>query len=182
MPRKPKVQKKDVTILVENHPITITLHPPTKTRTSWYVYWNGLKSSRSTGQSEYQSAVQIADDMIRRWVKGEEPLRATPSSTALSDEDFKELQRAHFGRKTDTAARERADKTLHDCLEAIDAFSEIMDISPVTKATPDDCAAFQRKALSLPKNWRKKYPNSKETVDPEPQHGAEMVPRFAGSI
>jgi integrase len=32
----------------------------------------------------------------------------------------------------------------------------------VSTATPDDCAAFQRKALTLPRNWRSKYPKSKE--------------------
>src|SRR5262249_45289669 len=35
-------------------------------------------------------------------------------------------------------------------------------LSPVTAATPDDCAAFQRKALTLPKTTLHPYPNSKK--------------------
>lgn len=31
-------------------------------------------------------------------------------------------------------------------------------------AQDDDCAAFQRKALTLPRNWRKKYPKSQKEV------------------
>ncbi len=32
---------------------------------------------------------------------------------------------------------------------------------PIAAATPDVCAAFQREALTLPRNWRKRYPNSR---------------------
>src|SRR5262249_42576232 len=64
-------------------------------------------------------------------------------------------QRVHFGRKTDERARLRAKKSLDSCVEAIAAFREITGIEPITLATPDDCAAFQRTALTLPNQWRR---------------------------
>jgi integrase len=56
-------------------------------------------------------------------------------------------------------------KSLDACLEAIDAFKHISGLRQIALATADDCAAFQRKALTLPKNWRHKYPKSRKTVD-----------------
>jgi hypothetical protein len=57
MPRKPKLAKKTITVVVQDRPMSIVLHPPVGTRRSWYVYWPGLVASRSTGQSAFQEAV-----------------------------------------------------------------------------------------------------------------------------
>ena len=114
-------------------------------------------ASRSTGQSKLEDAIVVAESMVRNGGKQATLADAVP---VLSDAEFEAIQRAHFGRKTDPAAKLRADKTLDDCLEAIAAFRDITGLKPVTLATADDCAAFQRKALTLPKNWRKQYPNS----------------------
>jgi hypothetical protein len=46
----------------------------------------------------------------------------------------------------------------------MDAFRRISGLRPITSATADDCAAFQRKALTLAKNWRQKYPKGKKEV------------------
>lgn len=159
MPRKPKVQKKTIAVVIEGKPIAVTLYPPDGTRTSWYAYWNGLVASRSTGQRNLEEATLAVEGMLRAGGK-----KLTVADVRLTDEEFETLQRAHFDRKKDPAAQARAQKTLHDCLDAIDAFRRISGLNPITLATPDDCAAFQRKALTLPKNWRKKYPNSKEEV------------------
>jgi hypothetical protein len=48
----------------------------------------------------------------------------------------------------------------------MDAFRLVSGLKPISKATPDRCAAFQRQAQLLPKNWRQKHPNSQEQVDP----------------
>jgi integrase len=116
-------------------------------------------ASKSTGQRNLEDAIVAAEGMLR--AGGKKP---TAADARLSDEEFEALQRAHFDRKKDPAARARAQKTLHDCLDAIHAFRQITGLNPITVATPDDCAAFQRKALTLPKNWRKKYPRSKKEV------------------
>jgi hypothetical protein len=160
MPRKPKLEKKSVTVIVNGTPITVVLHPPTKARKSWYAYWKGLVSSVSTGQTKLEDAILVADNMVKNGGK-----RASVEDTVLSDEEFEAIQRAHFDRKQDPKARSRAMKSLDACLEAIDAFKSISELLKITLATADDCAAFQRKALSLPKNWRHKYPNSQEKVD-----------------
>ena len=105
----------------------------------------------------------VAENMVRNGGK-----KAEVQDVVLSDEEFEAIQLAHFGRQHDEAAKTRADKTLDDCLEAIDAFRQIITMEPIkftqpiSAVTPDVCAAFQRKALTLPKNWRKKYPNSKK--------------------
>ena len=74
--------------------------------------------------------------------------------------------RVYFGRKRDPAAQVRAQKSLTSCLNAIVAFRKISGLKPITMATPDDCASFQQKALTLPKNWRQEYPNGKKNVEP----------------
>lgn len=160
MPRKPKLEKHTVLVTVDSVPVTVVLHPPTGTRTSWYAYWAGLMSSRSTGQQRLEDAVIAVENMVKNG--GE---RATLQDTVLSDDEFEALQRAHFGRKTDPVEKARAEKTLKTCLEAIAAFRQITGRQPITRATADDCAAFQRTALTLPKNWRHQYPRSKKVVE-----------------
>src|SRR5579859_512024 len=114
MPRKPKREKKAITVVVNGKPITVTLHPPSGRRTSWFAYWNGLIASKSTGQSEFEQAVIVSESMVKSG--GKQPVLA---DAVLSDEEFEKIQRAHFSRKQDPAAKVRSDKTLVDCMKAI---------------------------------------------------------------
>src|SRR5262249_40357281 len=134
---------------------------------SWYVYWAGLVSSKSTGQSNLHDAVVTAENMVRDWAGGGNGARATPLDNVLSDQEFEQIQTAHFGRKTDPAARARASKSLIVCLNAIRAFQSITGLQLLALATPDDCARFQREALTRPKNWRQNYPKSKKPQEVE---------------
>ena len=63
------------------------------------------------------------------------------------------IQRQHFAKRTDPAAQERAAKSLRSCLEAIAAFRDIAGVTPVARATADDCEKFQTRTLTLPKDW-----------------------------
>jgi hypothetical protein len=163
MPRKPKLEMKKITVVLDGVPVTVTLHPPQETRKSWYAYWPGLVASKSTGQHSLEDAIVVTEKMVRSWKSGQSGKRPTLPDAILSDEEFKAIQCAHFARHHDQAARARAAKTLDDCLEAIDAFRGIINMEPigfhqpVAAVTPDVCAAFQRKALTLAKNWRKQY-------------------------
>jgi hypothetical protein len=163
MPRKPKAeQKQKVTIAVNGSPVVVTLFPPGGNRTSWYAYWKGLVASKATGAATLEDAVKAVDFMLRHGGKKAELARAT-----LSDEEFKAIQRKHFGNRTG----KRPAASLRACLEAISAFSEITGIGPVASATADDCAAFQDKALAMPKNWRSRGR----------QHQAEHRPQMVAS-
>jgi len=159
VPRRPKPQKQRITVVVNSTPITVVLHPPTNARKSWYAYWNGLSTSKSTGHSEYVEAVKAVENMIRNG--GE---RSNLSDTILTDEEFEEIQRQHFAKKTDPMAQKRAAKSLRECLDAISAFKEIVGLHPITKATARDCEKFQHDALQMPKNWRARYPNSRDDL------------------
>jgi hypothetical protein len=151
MPRKPKQEKKTITVVVNGSPLAVILHPPTQSRKSWYAYWAGLVTSKSTGQRDLNEAILVAENMVRNGGK-----RAEVRDAVLSDEEFEEIQRAHFGRVTDERAKPRASRSLDSCREAINAFGDITGLKPITTATADDCARFQRLALSLPNSWRKK--------------------------
>jgi integrase len=169
MPRKPKQEKQTITVIVNNVPIAVTLHPPTGSRKSWYAYWNGLVASKSTGQRKLEDAVVVAENMIRSWTSGGDAARPTPADAVLTDEEFEQVQRQYYGRKNEPSAARRAAKSLVSCLEAIDAFRRVSGLHAIAAATPDDCASFQRKALELPRNWRSKHPRSREnpgTVSP----------------
>jgi integrase len=167
MPRKPKLEKKIVQVVIDGTPVAVTLHPPAGARRSWYAYWGGLVASKSTGHTDFSRAAAAAEQMLRQWKSGGAGDRPRPADMLLTDEEFKALQRAHFERKQDAEERERALKSLKDCLEAMDAFRDIIRMDPINfnlplaSVTADICAAFQRKALTLPRNWRKKYPRSK---------------------
>jgi integrase len=160
MPRKPKLGKRTITIVVQGRPMAITLHPPTGARKSWYAFLTGLITSRSTGQQDLKDAIVAAEHVARN-----SGGRSSVRDTFLSDEEFEQIQRVHFGRKTDPAARARADKSLEECLDAISAFKALSRLSQIARATPDDCAVFQRVALTLPRNWRKQHPQSKPTTE-----------------
>jgi integrase len=160
MPRKPKLAKHEIVVRVNDTPIAVHLHPPTGRRTSWYAFWNGLETSRSTGQSDLAKAIEAAEHMVKN-----QSSRPVLDHAVLSDDEFETIQRHYFARRKDPDAKKRADKTLDDCLEAIDAFRRVSSLRPITLATADDCAAFQRQALTLPNNWRKQHPNSRKEVN-----------------
>jgi len=160
MPRKSKLEKQTITVVVNGTPVAVVLHPPTGTRPSWYAYWNGLVTSKSTGQRNLADAIIAAENMVKGGGK-----RATVAEAVLSDEEFEAIQRAHFARKTDPAAKARAAKTQEECLDAISAFKSITGLERIAAATPDDCARFQTQALTKRKNWRKQYPKSKQTEE-----------------
>ena len=150
MPRKQKQKKHVITVLVNGDPIKVSLPPPTEKRKAWYAYWAGCVYSRSTNQTDLTEAIRVAEGMVKNGGKA-----VTVADAVLTDEEFADIQRRHFGRKTDDEDRERAEKSLYSCLDAVAAFREITGISPVALATPDDCARFQVVALTLPKLWRK---------------------------
>jgi hypothetical protein len=175
MPRKPRVEKQTITVLVNNTPVAVTLHPPTDVRTSWYAYWNGLVSSRSTGQTNLQDAIVAADRMVREGGR-----RATLDNAVLTDDEFEQVQRTHYAKKTDADAKRRADKTLEECLDAIAAFKDIMGLSHVASATPDDCARFQREALQRPCRWRDAKARRRRRSLPWPRSGARRRRRSGG--
>ena len=150
MPRKPKQEKETITVIVNGDPVAVVLHPPSGIRKSWYAFWNGLVTSKSTGQRSLQDAIIAAESMVRSGGK-----RVVLADTVLSDEEFEEIQRRHFGRRTAELAKQQAKKSLDSCLEAIAAFKEITGLRPIALATPDDCANFQRVALMLPNMWRR---------------------------
>jgi len=165
MPRKPRKEKKTVQVVLGGKPYAAVLHPPVGSHKTWYCYWAGAVYKRSTGQSEEAAAVVAAEEMLRRWLEGDAGHRAAPADARLSDDELIAIQEAHFGRKTDPAARARSAKSQEECLDAISAFRAISGLSPISLATADDCASFQRKALERPKNWRKRHPRSKATVE-----------------
>lgn len=150
MPRKPKVRKQIVSIVVEGRAIDVTLRPPNGRRKSWYAYWSGLQTSKSTGQSDFDAAVAAVGDMLRNGGR-----KSIVADTALSDAEFEEIQRRHYNKKKDPEAIKAAMKTLEACLEAISAFKEISQLSPITIATPADCEAFQNEALKKRQDWRR---------------------------
>jgi hypothetical protein len=156
MGRKPKVEKRTITVVVNGTAISVILHPPKPPRRAWFAYWSGLTTSKSTGQTRFDEAVRAVEGMLRNGGK-----RGEVADTVLSDEEFEAIQRAHYGRKQDAQAKARAEKSLLATLEAMAAFKDITGVSPIASTTADDCAAFQRKALSLPRNWRCDYPKRK---------------------
>jgi hypothetical protein len=125
---------------------------------SWYAYWPGLVASKATGQSDLAAAIKAAEHMVRHG-----GTRAELDSALLSDEEFEQVQRAHYGKKKDPAAQQRAMKTLKDCLEAIAAFKQVTGLDRVAAATPADCGRFQQDALGLSRNWR--HPHARENSD-----------------
>lgn len=159
MPRKAKREKQKFTVLVDGSPIEVTLRPPTRTRKSWYAYWTGLTFSKSTGQSELTEAVKVVENMLRNGGK-----KSDLSDLVMSDDEFVEIQRRHYAKKTDPEARKRSMKSLRECLDAISAFQAISDLQPITLATPDDCERFQREAIAMPKNWRVEYAGNNRSM------------------
>src|SRR4051812_35576340 len=125
MPRKPKIKKRIINVPVRGTLVKVVLHPPTDARKSWYAYWNGLVTSKSTGQAEFAEAARVAEEMLREQAEGGSVRRPRLADAVLSDEEFEAVQRAHFGRKTDPRAKARSEKSLKDTLEAVAAFRAI---------------------------------------------------------
>lgn len=165
MSRTPRPSKRTVQFGIDGTLYTVTLHPPAGPRRTWYAYWNGATYQRSTEQADEGAAVRAAEEMLRRWLKGDSGLKSVPGNAALTDEEFEEVQRRHYGRRTDTDAKARAAKSLEECLDAISAFKVIAGLERIAAATADDCARFQHAALTRPRNWRKQHPKSKKTAD-----------------
>src|SRR5690606_22132142 len=155
MPRKPKKNKTKINVLVNGKSISVTLYPPTGNRPSWYAYWSGLVSSKSTGHSDLGGAVEAVEAMLQNGGR-----KSQVADAVLTDEEFDEIQRRHFGKKTDPEANKRAMRSLNACMEAITAFRQISGVSPISLATPEDCERFQTEALKLQKNWRVTYANN----------------------
>ena len=182
MPRKSKPPKTHAVIIaVGDRTVRVKLHPPTGSRAAWYAYWSGQTASRSTRATTFDAAVKAVETLltgrpavptvVAPSTESPEPLAPNKHavSVALTDDEFVAVQRAYFDRRTDPVARLRAKKTLAETMDAISAFKTVSRLDQICGATPDDCAAFQRKALTLSKNWRAKHPKSKPdaaTVSP----------------
>ena len=156
MPNKRKPKKETLSILTNGKSVAVTLSPPTDKRKSWYVYWNGLTYSRSTGTRDLREAREVAEAMFRNGGS-----RAASADGLLSDDEFDEIQRRHYRKLTSRRKNIDESKSLKSCMEAVSAFREISGLVPITIATVDDAERFQNEALKLPKNWRSKHPNSK---------------------
>ncbi len=164
MGRKRKKEKQSIEVLIDGKLVKVTLNPPTTHRKSWYAYWKGLKTSRSTGHSDYEQAVEVVQDMLQHGGR-----KSEYADTVMSDEEFEEIQRHHYAKKTDPVAQKRAEKSLISCLEAISAFRSISGLKPITVATPEDCERFQVKARGFSKDWRRSYQESSRQKNGEPK-------------
>jgi len=161
MPRKPNLTTIKTVVVVNRKSVKVSLYPPKAPRTSWFAYWPGLRAAKSTGQPTAEGAREAVVGMLSN--NGQ---LARANDLLLTDEEFEKIQRNHFSKKLASGARARAEKSLKSCLEAIRAFRDITGLMPVSVATPDDCEAFQKKAIQLPRNWRQKYPKGKTDVEP----------------
>jgi integrase len=167
MPRKPRIEKRTIQVVVNSVPIAIILHPPSGARKSWYAYWNGLITSKSTGQTDLTEAVKAVEGMLRNDGK-----RPTASDHILSEDELDRVQVAHFiDRRTDGQAKARGARSLKVFREALIAFKAILAMGPInftlpiTRVTADQCAAFQTRALTLPKNFQQQHPRSKKSEE-----------------
>ena len=159
MPRKPKAERKQIHVELDGGIVDVKMFPPepVRNRKAWYAYWKGLKARKTTGETDYDKAVQAVAVMLHNG--GEKP--CCDEDHLLTDEEFIEIQRRHFSKKTDPASKKRAESSLTNALEAIDSFRRVSGLNPISRATPDDCERFQTEALKLPRNWRSQHPKSK---------------------
>ena len=148
MPRKPNQKIIKTTVVIKGTTIAVTLYPPKPPRKSWYAFWPDLVAAKTTGQTNSEDALRAVISMLSNNGK-----LSRAADLALTDEEFDKIQRQHFAKRTDPAAQERAAKSLRSCLEAIAAFRDIAEVTPVAQATADNCEGFQTRALTLPKDW-----------------------------
>lgn len=167
MPRKPKPpQKKKITVPVKGRIVEVTLLPPCGSRKSWYAYWSGLKFSRSTGQTELNEALNAVHDMLQNGGR-----KSDLSDIILTDSEFDKLQEKHYSKKTDPQALKRSLRSLTACMEAVTAFRQITELSPISLAKPEDCEKFQHDALKLAKDWRVHYANNRKSENRRAKQG-----------
>jgi integrase len=164
MPQKPKLKKEKTSFVLDGKSVDIILHPPTDKRRSWYAYWNGLETSKSTGQAKLEQAKVSVEQMVRAWQAGGSGKRVLLGDMTMTDEEMDQIQRAHFSKKTDPTAKKRASKTYNVYQQAAIAFKNLTGLSAISRATPGDCERFQAEALQQPKNWRQQHPKSKKDV------------------
>ena len=134
-------------------------------------------TSKSTGQHELQEAVKVVESMLRNGGQ-----KTSLGDTVLSDDEFEEIQRRHYAKKTGPIEQERSLKSLRECLDAISAFREISGLTSVALATPDDCERFQRDALQKPKNWRVKYADKNQPKRPVEKLSANTVVKWSTAL
>ena len=165
MPRKPKAERKQIHVELDGGIVDVKMFPPepVRNRKAWYAYWKGLKARKTTGETDYDKAVQAVAVMLHNG--GEKP--CCDEDHLLTDEEFIEIQRRHFSKKTDPASKKRAESSLTNALEAIDSFRRVSGLNPISRATPDDCERFQTEALQLPRNWRSRRAAETVAVFPE---------------
>lgn len=106
-----------------------------------------------------------AEEMLRRWLKGDSGHRVAPADARLSDDELIAIQKAHYNRHQSEDRRTRAGASLAGTLDAIAAFSEITGLNQISSASVDDCARFQRICLMLPKLWRKTSADGRLAVE-----------------
>lgn len=155
MPRKPKEERHYIHVPCNGMTVKVTLFPPRpgSREKSWNAYWKGLKTRRSTGKKTLAEASEAATAMVQGRARGTVATEQWPT-----DDEFIEIQRRHFSKKGDRSGKR---SSLTNVLEAIDAFKRVSGLSPVCRATPDDCERFQTEALKLLRNWRSQHPKSK---------------------
>jgi len=155
MPRKPKEGCHEIQVSHNGAAVRVTLFPPrpAKKERTWCAYWKGQKTRRSTGKRTLKEAIEAATAMVQ-----ERPTGRPGDWPCPSDEEFIEVQRRHFSKKGDRSGK---GSSLTNVLEAIDAFKRVSGLSPICRATPDDCERFQTEALKLLRNWRSQHPKSK---------------------
>lgn len=102
MPRKPQQRKTTAIIHAKGRPVRVTLYPPKPPRRSWYAFWPGLVAARSTGEQDREEALAAVVCMLENNGK-----LGHAKDLVLTDEEFREIQRWHFGRKTDESAKRR---------------------------------------------------------------------------
>ena len=83
MGRKPKVEKRTITVVVNGTTIPVILHPPKPPRRAWFAYWPGLTTSKSTGQTDFEHAALAVEGMLRNGGK-----QGHVDDVVLSDEEF----------------------------------------------------------------------------------------------
>jgi hypothetical protein len=156
MPRKPKREERhEIHVLHNGMTVKVTLFPPRpgSREKSWNAYWKGLKTRRSTGKKTLAEASEAATAMVQGRPKGTDAGNLWPT-----DDEFIEIQRRHFNKKRDRSGK---GASLTSVLQAVDAFQRVSGVTPICRATPDDCERFQTEALKLLRNWRSQHPKSK---------------------
>jgi integrase len=155
MPRKPKEGCHEIHVSHAGAAVRVTLFPPraAKKERTWFAYWKGQKTRRSTGKKTLREAIEAATAMVQ-----EQPTGHPGDWQCPSDEEFIEIQRRHFGKKPDRSGK---GASLTGVLQAVDAFKRVSGLTPICRATPDDCERFQTEALKLLRNWRSQHPKSK---------------------